>query len=440
MNVLLLSLDTLRADRLGCYGYGRDTSPNLDRLAAEGVVFERCVSPHIPTHPAHTSLFTGQDVWRHRVLQQGGSVDLSPEIPTLAEMLRARGYRTAAADNLGRWFSRGFERYEGYSWSMEPGAPWRKAEAVNETALRLLEDCAAAGRPFFLFLHYWDPHTPYLPPPPYDRRFYRGDERAPGNRSMDAVMAEPAFRAYFRQWLPGVTDIEYPKALYDGSVAYLDACLGELFAALERLGLAEDTLVVVTADHGEELDEHALWFDHHGLYDTNLHIPLILRWPQGLPAGRRVLGQVQILDVAPTVLDLAGFPEVPSSQAMVGCSQARAARGEEPPEPRPAYLTESTWERKRGIRTEQWKLILALEDPFGKPPVELYDLAADPLERNNLANRYPDVVRELTAQLGDHQAARVAETGLPDPLETSQISMRHLGGEAPPPPGQTPKA
>jgi arylsulfatase A-like enzyme len=427
LNVILISLDTTRADHLGCYGYARDTSPNLDAIAAQGALAEWCISPHIPTHPAHTTLFTGQDVWRHRILQQGAGTELDPSVPTLTELLRDRGYYTAAADNLGRWFARGFDSYEGYSWPMEPGKPWRKAEAVNATALQQVERCARQSHPFFLFLHYWDPHTPYLPPPPFDTRFYSGDGKDPANHSMDAAMSEPAFRAYFQQWMPGVTDVEFPKARYDAEIAYMDSCLGDLFAAVERLGLVDETVLAITADHGEELDEHQLWFDHHGLYDTNLRIPLILRCPALIPPGTRLGGQIQMPDVAPTLLDLVGLAKIADETGMVGQSLAPALRDGRPLPSRPAFLTESTWERKRGVRTEEWKLIRALEDPFGKPPVELFSLKDDPRELNNLANRYPDKVAELTALLDEHLRLRTTQTGQPDPLETSELSMRQIG-------------
>ncbi|MBT5535856.1 sulfatase-like hydrolase/transferase, partial [Candidatus Poribacteria bacterium] len=148
MNVILLSLDTLRAQSMSCYGHSNLTTPYLDEVAASGTLFETCISPHIPTHPAHTSLFTGKDVLSHQIITQGGKQELAADVPMLAELLGARGYFTAAADNLGRWFSRGFDMYEGYSWDMQyKGA--RKAEAVNETAFRLLDAARGQDKPFF---------------------------------------------------------------------------------------------------------------------------------------------------------------------------------------------------------------------------------------------------------------------------------------------------
>lgn len=431
MNVLLVSLDTTRADHLSCYGYARLTSPHLDRFAAEAILFEECFSPWIPTHAAHTTMLTGQDVFRHQIVAQGGRAQLDASIPTLAEILSDAGYFTAAADNLARWFSRGFQRYEGYSWVPDEHGAWRKGEAVNATALRLLKECAAQPKPFFLFVHYWDAHTPYLPPRPFHRMFYGGDERDPSNRSMDGPLNFPPFMWYFRSWLEGVTDIGYPIAQYDACIAYMDACLSHLLGALAESGRDEETLVILTADHGEELDEHQMWFDHHGLYDTNLRVPLILRWPSGAgaPRGRRVPGMVRLLDVTPTILEVVGLGEKVEALGMQGRSLAplmwgRSRRGV----CETLYLTECTWMRKRGLRTREWKLIVALEpDIHGRPPVELYHLPTDPGEQRNVADERPDVVEELRGKLMRWVARRRRETGNPDPLEVQEITLRRIG-------------
>ncbi|HIE50753.1 MAG TPA: sulfatase [Armatimonadetes bacterium] len=431
MNVLLIDIDTLRADRLGCYGYRLNTSPHLDKIAAEGVLFVECYASHIPTHPGHATLFTGKDVMTHQIVTQGGKVDLDPSIRQLAELLQENGYFTAAADNMGRWFSRGFEVYEGYSWSTQLEAleeGWRKAEAVNEKALRLLEQCAAQRKPWFLFLHYWDPHTPYLPPPPFNRMFYGGNEKDPNNHSADKMWAEyEPFRDYFNSWMPGVTDLNFPCRQYDAEIAYCDAVLARLFTRVDELDLWDDTLIIVTSDHGEELDEHEMWFDHHGLYDTNLRIPLILRHPS-LPAGKRMYGFVQHQDFAPTILDFVGLGHLIERERMPGMSLLPLIHGDlHTGTCDVLYLSECTWMRKRGLRTHTWKLIRALEPDFhGRPPVELYHLPSDPSEQVNLAEERPEVVEELTEQLEAWRQRRMSETGLPDPLETQGITLRRV--------------
>ena len=431
MNVILIAIDTLRADHLGCYGYNRPTSPHLDRLAGQGVAFTEAFSPHIPTHPSFTTVFTGVDVMTHNISCQGGKVELDPGLPTLPEVLRAHGYYTASVDNLGRWFTRGFEKLHTYRWERDWSQPWRKAEAVDAAARPALAEAAAQDRPFFMFVHYWDPHTPYLPPPPFDRMFYGGDERDPDNQSMDPVWAFEPFRDYFAQWMAGTTDIRFPVAQYDAEIAYVDVALARFLNRLDELGLAEETLVVVYSDHGEVLDDHEGWFDHHGLYDANVRIPLIMRCPGRIPAGLRLGGFVRTLDLAPTILDFLGLADAPEAARLEGASALPLIReGSGRGLADELYLTESTWMRKRGIRTHEWKLIAALEPDFhGMPATQLFHLSSDPGEQRNLAEERPEVVEGLRARLADWVRRRLAATGLPDPLETQDITLRRIGGQ-----------
>ncbi|HLK56599.1 MAG TPA: sulfatase [Chthonomonadaceae bacterium] len=431
-NVILVSLDTTRADRLSCYGHFRRTSPHLDRVAEEGVLFTDHFSPHIPTYPGHTTMMTGKDVYAHQITGQSGTPEPPEGVKMLAELLQEQGYYTAAADNLGRWYARGFEHIETYGWDYQQKHGLRKGEAVLQASLKVLNAAAAQDKPFFLFLHFWDPHTPYLPPEPFDRMFYGGDEKDPNNDSMDALWEFEAFNRYFAEWMPGVTDIEFPKAQYDAEIAYMDACLAHLLTRLDELGLTADTLLIFTADHGEELDEHAHWFDHHGLYDTNIHIPLILRCPSLLPAGQRIGGLTSMLDVAPTILDLLELGDIAQREQMLGTSllplihsPASTQRGTTDY----LHITENTWMKKRGIRTHRWKLIVPLETPdlHGNSAVELYHLPTDPAELVNIAAERPDVVARLTRIMDEWIAQRLAATGLPDPIPVQPIPLHRVG-------------
>ena len=445
-NIILFSLDTLRASSMSCYGHTHLTTPHLDALAAGATVFESCISPHIPTHPAHTTMFTGKDVLTHQIITQGGRVNLSENIKTLPELLSEAGYFTVAADNLGRWFQRGFpdSQYCGYQWETRYRNA-RKAEAVNQTAIELLELAQSQDKPWFAFLHYWDPHTPYLPPLPFERMFYSGDECDPNNRSMDAVYACEPFTDYFRQWMCKPTpddpdniakkrlwtDRRYVNSQYDASIAYMDAALAQLFQYLQDSGSLEETLLVITADHGEELDEHELWYDHHGLYQTNCHIPLILHCPTIITKGQRLDGLVSLKDIAPTVLDYAGQSALAEREKMEGVSlRALVENGSNDGSCDAIYLTECGWMKKRGWQTRKWKLILetgGTPDVYNTPDVELYDLEEDPDEIYNLAEEANDIVTRLNADMEEFLKRRLTETGLPDPTDEQEITMRRIG-------------
>lgn len=430
MNILFVAIDTLRADRLGCYGHSRPTSPHLDRFAQSGVVFEEFIAPHIPTHPGYTTMFTGVDVFSHQVVTQGSKVELPESIKTLPQILQERGYFTASACNLGRWFHRGYEVTESYRWSADPTQSWRKAEAVNEAAFRVLDACEGQDKPWFAFLHYWDPHTPYLPPAPFDRMFYHGDPTDERHTSALEMMTNyPAFQYYFDTWMPGTRDVEFPKAQYDAAIAYCDASLAKLFDRLESMPGIEDTLILLTADHGEELDEHEMWFDHHGLYDTNLHIPLLMSYPNRFPSGLRLGGLVRHFDLPVTILDLAGHSDAAAENGMQGTSlvpliDARSHAGtcDE------VYITENAWMKKRGFRTKTWKFIECLYDELHKrPPYELYNLTTDPGEQHNLAEECPEVLESFKQRLRKHIDLRMAQTGNPDPQSYQDITLTQVG-------------
>lgn len=426
MNVIVITLDTLRAQNMSLHGYSRLTTPHLDRLAQNGVVFNDCYSPWIPTDPAHTTLFTGKDVFTHQIVTQHGKAELDEDIHSLAEILKSKGYFTGAADFLELWFSRGFDLYEKYVWDADPETPMCKAEAVNEKALYLIDQAVGQDKPFFLWFHYWDPHSPYLPPGPFNRMYYTGNEKDSGNRSMEAMWQLEAFKGYFDAWLNGVTDIRFPCALYDSAINYLDSALLQIWNRLQELKLMEETLLVVLSDHGEELDEHELWFDHHGLYDTILKVPLIFHCPGKIPPGKRVDGTVTLLDVAPTILELIGLGELIEEEKMEGRSLVPYFDSFLPSFPQPLFLTESCWMRKKGVRTGEWKLIVewgGTPQHFKRPDVELYNLMADPGELQNLADEKPKIVKELRAELDGWIERRKRETGKPDPHENQGVSL-----------------
>jgi arylsulfatase A-like enzyme len=425
MNLVWIVIDSLRADHLGCYGYPRRTSPHLDHLARACVRFDQAISPHIPTQPAHTTLFSGRDVFEHQIVAQGGSVELDRRICLLPELLRERGYFTAAVDNIGRWFEPVFDVYDPYPrWSHDGTLPWRNGEEVTARGLALLNHVSDRSRPFFLFLHYWDPHTPYLPPAPFDRMFYEGDPRDPRHTSMEPVWRSPWFANYFSEWMEGVRDVEFVKAQYDAEIAYTDTCLAHVFNRLSELDRWDDTLLILQSDHGEELDEHGCWFDHHGLYETNVRVPLLVRFPDGRGAGAVNPEMISILDLAPTALDALGFAS--DAARLPGTSHFTSLQsGRLDHVPDGLYLTECTWMRKHAWRTAEWKLIQAIEpDIYGKPELELFHLPSDPQEQVNLAETRPDVLAELAAARDEHVRRRLEQTGLSHPLLAQSDALR----------------
>jgi hypothetical protein len=248
--------------------------------------------------------------------------------------------------------------------------------------------------------------------------FYHGDELDPDNHSLDPVMSFEPFCDFFASWFPpGCTDKDYIIAQYDGEVAYMDACIAVIVEALHSLGLKKDTLLVFDSDHGETHYDHECWFDHHGIYDCTLRIPLFFVYPGKVPAGRRFSDFVQMKDITPTILDLMG---VKAKLPLDGRSLRPLMRGKPRKQEPEFYITEATWMRKHGWRTPEWKLIQALEPDFHfKPEIELYNLINDPDENQNVAGREPDVVKLLLGRMNAHIAKREKETGRPNPIFTN---------------------
>lgn len=426
MNVVLIALDTQRAGHLGCYGYDRPTSPNIDGIAAQGVVFEKCIAPNIPTHPSFSTMYSGKEAISHDIVNIGGGTPIKDGVRLLPEIMAENGYVTGAVDNMGRHFSRGYEHYRTYEFDRSDPTVLAKADAVNEQALPLIDELIDDERPFFCFLHFWDPHTPLLPPPGY-RELYYPKDRDPyslDNHSMDEAWGWEPFKWYFHDWMPGVTDAEYVVNMYDGEVTYMDQHLAQVFAKLERV--REDTLLIITADHGEILNDQLGFFDHHGLYDANVNIPLIISMPGTVPEGRRVSGMVQNLDLAQTVLDFAGIPQ---REDMEGLSLLPTLFGVRDRNYSQVFLSEATWQVKRGVRTDRWKLIRSIEqDRHGRPMIELFDLDADPGEQQNVAEGQPGVVAVLEQDLDAWLTRRLAETGRDtDPVAEQGTCATQIG-------------
>ncbi len=417
-NLILFGIDSLRRDHMSLYGYEKLTTPHIDKFAQGGSIFNM-ISPAIPTTPAYTSMFTGMDVFSTDVVALRHKGAIGTHLKTLAEILANNGYNTTCVGFSGNPASRGFQKYLDFAgWGDWSSGRSPKAENLNKVAIPELKALAADEKPFFLFLRHMDPHAPYLPPGPYERMFYDGNETDPKNKSLVDVFSFKPFRDFHASWLPpACTDAKYVDAQYDGAIAYMDAAIGNLFQSIMALGLENDTLIVIDADHGETLHEHDCNYDHHGLYEPTLVVPLIIRCPGKVPAGKRFDNIVQTKDVTPTILDLMG---IKSDIKFDGRSLTPLMTGKSRmPEPE-IYLTEATWMRKHGWRTPEWKLIRTLEPDFHfKPHVELYNLVSDPGELVNLADREPSVVQLLTERMYAHIDKREKATGRTNPVYTN---------------------
>lgn len=429
-NIVLIVVDTLRADHLSCYGYKYPTSPRIDALAVEGVLGERLFCPGIPTHPSFTTLYTGQHPIVHGIVSHGGKAQLDRQTSVLPELFLQAGYTTCAVDNLWRsklWFGRGYEFY------VDPSV--RRglligvtSEEINSASISWLRK--NTEEPFFMLIHYWDPHYPLNPPAQYGSLFYEGDPFDPDNHSLDSWWKHPLGALARDTWLQRadglITDAEYVRALYDQEIRYLDDGISKLLGALDEYGLAGRTLVMFLADHGTSLTENNIFFEHHGLYDCTTHVPLIVRWPGRLPEGVRIPHTLQMTDIAPTLLEATGLP-IPKE--MEGRSFWRLLTGDEQEGGYSAVIgLESTWQAKWSLRTDRYKFILSRDTGLhGGPRRELYDLVADPLERNNIAETVLETANSMETELEKWISDRLRAMGREeDPLQEQGISLKHL--------------
>ncbi|MDO8685733.1 MAG: sulfatase [Clostridiales bacterium] len=423
-NLLLIGIDSLRTDHMSLYNYERLTTPFISRFAEGGTVFERCFSPSIPTTSGYASMFTGRDCFGTNTVALRHQGPMAEGVPTLAEILKANGYNTTCVGFTGNPASRGFDKYIDYSgWGSLSEGRSLKAENLNKVAIPELKRLSGGDEPFFLMLRHMDPHSPYLPPAPFERIFYDKDEFDPNNKSLDPVLEFKPFKDYFLTWFPpGCTDKDYIIAQYDGAIAYMDTCIQNIFSTLKALEIEEETLVVITSDHGETLYDHDCYFDHHGIYDCTLAVPLVFRYPGMVPSDRRYKEYCQIKDIMPTILEIMNINNVTDKYNIIfdGRSLVSLIHNEPYKPESEFYITECTWMRKHGWRTPEWKLIHALEPDFhSKPAIELYNIISDPGEFNNLSEQEPEVVKFLEERMQAHISRRERETGRINPMYTN---------------------
>lgn len=428
MNVVIILLDAVRAGNLSCYGYDKPTSPNIDEIASEGLLFENCFSQSTRTEPSLATIMSGKHPLNHGVVAHGTrhtgeSARRLKESGTrlLPEILKSRGYETIAVDWLARWHKRGYDHYgvdqakwkklrwrasnllrkiSGPLWefasgmhqkSIGPAVHRAACEKVTNNAIGLLEKCK---RDFFLFVHYWDVHAPYSPPP---------EHRAPFDREGGIALTElldglkekgVTFNNYFMSVFSQYDTLERVRSAYDGCIHWVDSQVGRLVDYLRMRDLLDDTLLIITADHGEALGEHGIYFTHAGLYDHTIHVPLILRHPK-LGKGR-IKELVQHTDITPTILDLL---DIEKPDLLDGHPIPDYTRDE-------VYM-EMNKSKMRAIRTDRWKYIHTVDMEYmrkaywfkGGGKAELFDLREDPGEEENLIEKEPDKAQELKERL-----------------------------------------
>jgi arylsulfatase A-like enzyme/Flp pilus assembly protein TadD len=386
-NVLLITLDTTRADRLGCYGYSRAATPALDALARRGTLFENALAQVPMTLPSHATLLTGRYP-RELGIRLNAEAALGRDHPTLGTVFKGRGYRTAAFVAAFVLDSRyGLDRdFEVYDDDVGEGVLMRRANEVTDSTLAWLRE--VKEQPFFAWIHYFDPHQPYEPP--------------------------EAFRGVGAD-------------LYDGEIAFVDSEVKRLMEWLETQRLADKTLVVVAGDHGESFGEHG----EHGhamfLYQTNLRVPLILAHPRLGKRGARVAEVVELADVFSTILDLFGWS---TPRGLRSRSLAPALRGQAL-EPRESYAESHYvrhtygWAEQRSLTSRRWKYISSTRP-------ELYELASDPAETRDLIDEQAEVAsgmrRRLLASYNAMQAGRAPEVPLDEDARGRLESLGYLSG------------
>ncbi len=421
-HLLLVTIDTLRADHLGLYGYARDTSPVMDAFARRGVVFENAWVQWPKTTPSMVSMFSATYPHENGIVVEARPQWVPEEMVMLPEVLRDLGFRTTgvtANGVLGREsnFHQGFETFR-EMWMEGGGRERREAKRVTDVALEELESLAAhsarsipteEGERWFLWVHYIDPHQ-YTPPPGYAELFLEDDlfqsKRVAVNP--DRTTYKGISSKLFEK-TGNVDDVGVQIANYDGEIRYLDEHLARLFKGLEDLGLEDETLVVLTADHGESLGEHDYYFHHgHVPYEGDVRVPLVFRFPGDRYRGKRISTPVELRSLAPTLLDALG--EAPESQPFRAASLMPAIRSgdisglpetiytESGGYPTYIHATYTVAARKGSMKLVLPRSDWARERHNGRD-LELYDLDADPTEERDLAPQQRQVANAMRAKI-----------------------------------------
>jgi arylsulfatase A-like enzyme len=423
-NILLITVDTLRADHLSSYGYARKTSPVIDRLATEGVRFDQAQVQWPKTTPSFASIFTSTYPKDNQIVRTAGQ-PVSCKFAMLAEMLKRQGYATGAvvanaAVGSDFYFDQGFDEFI-ETWKLQEsgqGVDPNRAEAVTNLAIQQLDRLKATGKPYFLWIHYLDPHAPYEPPGSHRDRFQNDEHFDPSFRiPLSDKPKQQMFGIGSERVLDGRDELAFYVARYDAEIAYTDEQIGRLLGEVKKRGMDQKTLTAFTSDHGESLGEHGYYFDHGRFsFQTCLRVPLILHYP-GAIEPRVDQQPVELLHLSPTLLEAAGV-KLDGGAWMQGRSLTPRLRGqEESPRqqaevgaPAPGLsFSEAGWETnnkwQKVVRDDRFKLIYAQTRPeqrwIGGEGVRftLFDLVNDPGETKNVADQNPQDAERLKKEL-----------------------------------------
>ncbi len=442
-NVLLITIDTCRSDRIGAYGHPTIRTPALDGLARDGVTFTYAHAPAPMTLPSHTSIMTSLYPRSHLVLSHAYTLDERP--PTLAQILKEHGYATAAfvsSHVLDKKYglARGFDAYW-ERWLVDPNYVSRVRErgrdVTTKVATTWLERLPA--QPFFAWVHYFQPHKPYEPAEPFAALY------DPGYAGRITAAVDTLQRIWRERVVLEPPDLAHLVALYEGEVSTADQEVARLLATLEDCGLADDTIVIVTADHGEVLYEHEFYFGHDiMLYRPSLNVPLVMTGRGLFPRGRIVTEPVRLIDLTPTILDALGIPPsevgefegrsllplVAEKGRRGGARVGDAAAAQSAPADTffaEVFPPKEEWkvQERHAIETRGWKLIL--DEGTGRR--QLFDLDADPAERADLAAALPETAAAYLAAWEAWKASKAAEFRQDFPVidKETEERLRALG-------------
>ncbi|MFO8057079.1 MAG: sulfatase [bacterium] len=451
-NIIFITVDTLRADHLSGFGYERKTSPYLDSLARQGVVFKGMLSHSSNTAPSMASTFTS--LYPDTIGMLSNGEKLSGDVLTMAEILGSNGYQTGCIHTNAYLekkygFDQGFQFYK----SLYPDTKIEvqrkrlyRADKVNRAALEWMKE-REGDKPYFLYLHYMSTHCPYLPPAPYDIRFDPGFDRTLPDFTLvwryiygkDRVKITPEYEKIYQETYTDREVLDHMVALYDGEIRYFDDQLKKLLAALRERDLLDNTLVVISSDHGEEFKEHGGLTHGKTVFQEVVHVPLILYFPGRLPEGKEVNTMTRNLDILPTVLDIAGI-EPPGH--LEGRSLAPLWKKEAATAPETSFAhIEFEGQGTAGmgyakiehasVSTNEWRYI---RDMLENKDM-LFDRKEDPADENNLAEEHPEKVKKFSRQLQHHlnrsqnlkRKLGISDTASPKIDESEKKKLEALG-------------